>query len=307
MSIMSKPALIARLIIKLAFFCGAVHASPLVVTSIKPLYNLTAAISDGVFTPVLLVDGNISEHDFQLKPSQINQINAAQLIFWIGPNLETALNKPLANIPESKAISMLTLPGIKLLPMRQMGVLQASSHTHDHHDHDHDHGDYDPHIWLSLDNALVMIKYIANKLCQIDPDNAAIYNNNLAKFTNKLEQQENIWQEKLLAIKDLPIVVMHDAYQYFNNLNIVGTIMVDHDLPPSVKHIRQIKQVLLTEHVKCICSEPQLNSLIVKTLTEDHKIKHVVVDPLGYDQDLGPNGYINLIDKLTNSFYSCKP
>ena len=312
---MQKHHLITGLIIKLAFFVSQVQATPLVIASIKPLYNLTAAISEGVFTPVLLVEDNVSEHDFQLKPSQIAQINKADLIFWVGPELETALTKPLQNIRASKANRMIALPGIKLLANRNLHSYEATheidhpesahEHTHEEH-HQHEHGLYDPHIWLSTQNATIMINHITNKLIILDPANKKTYENNLEKFITRLKQHTTIWDEQLQSLQTLPIIVMHDAYQYFNKLNIVGTIVVDHDLPSSIKHIRQIKQVLIEQNVKCICSEPQLNAMIVKTLTEDHKIKHVVIDPLGNDCDLGPDGYIQLIDKLANSFSSCK-
>jgi len=299
---MPQHKLIRALIIKLALVCSSAHGVPLVITSIKPLYNLTAAISDGVFTPLLLAEDNVSEHDFQLKPSQMKQLHNADLIFWIGPALEVNLNKPLSNIRAGKASRMIGLAGIKLLPNRNL-VDYDAEHNHAHHDH----GVYDPHIWLSTDNAIIMSNYITNKLIVVDPKHKAQYEQNLANFKTKLKQHIPLWHEKLHAINNVPIVVMHDAYQYFHKLNIVGTIVVDHDIPSSIKHIRQIKQVLLEQNVKCICSEPQLNALIAKTLTEDHKIKHVVVDPLGANEDLGPNGYIALIDKLTASFYSCQP
>jgi zinc transport system substrate-binding protein len=299
------------LIIKLALLAlipAAAHAKLTIVTSIKPLYNITAAIGDGIFTPTLLVTENISEHDFQLKPSQITQINKADLIFWIGPSLETALKKPLANIAHKKVCALMSLPKIKLLLNRKLFTYQEQEdeHEHEHEHHYHDHGLYDPHIWLSLDNTKVMAKYIAAKLSVLDPQHKEDYAKNLQIFNDKLNDQQPSWQTKITQISKLPIIVMHDAYQYLGNLNIIGTIVVDHDVPSSIKHIRQIKQLLTQHNVTCICSEPQLNSVLVKTLKEDHDIKHIVTDPLGDDLDLGKDGYIKLIDKLIASFYSCK-
>ena len=74
-----------------------------VVASIKPVHSLVSAVMYGVALPKLIVDGNASPHSFSLKPSQANLIENAQLVFWIGAELEPSLTNPIDPTREGAA------------------------------------------------------------------------------------------------------------------------------------------------------------------------------------------------------------
>ena len=69
-----------------------------VVTSIKPLHSLASYLMDGVGKPELIVDGYASPHGFAMKPSHAKMLQNADLIFWVGEDLEGFLEKPLSSI-----------------------------------------------------------------------------------------------------------------------------------------------------------------------------------------------------------------
>ena len=71
------------------------NAGVKVVTSIKPIHSLTSYVMDGVGKPDLIVDGFNSPHGFNLKPSHAKMIENADLIIWVGEDLEAFLEKPL--------------------------------------------------------------------------------------------------------------------------------------------------------------------------------------------------------------------
>ncbi len=52
-----------------------------VVTSIKPIHSIASNIMDGVSEPTLLVEGTTSPHSYIMKPSHVEAINNADLIF----------------------------------------------------------------------------------------------------------------------------------------------------------------------------------------------------------------------------------
>ncbi|MEL7429666.1 MAG: zinc ABC transporter substrate-binding protein ZnuA [Pseudomonadota bacterium] len=128
---------------------GFAYAAPDVVVSIKPVHSLVASVMQGVGEPVLLLDGATSPHDYALKPSQASELQSADLIFWIGEDLETFLEKPLETIgSNAKAVSMMDAEGLFTLPFREGGAFEAHDHAHDDHDHsknahdDHKHDDH---------------------------------------------------------------------------------------------------------------------------------------------------------------------
>ena len=119
-----------------------------VVVSIKPIHGLVAGVMKGVGTPSLLVEGEASPHTYSLKPSNARELQQADLIVWLGGELESFLEKPLATLGASaEVIEVINLPDLKLMPWRIDGPFEPHDDDHgdDHqsgkHDDDDDHGD----------------------------------------------------------------------------------------------------------------------------------------------------------------------
>ena len=85
-------------IISILSYSSFANAETKVVVSIKPVHSLVSYVMDGVGKPSLLVDGSASPHTFQLKPSHATMLQEADLVFWIGEDLESFLKDPLDSI-----------------------------------------------------------------------------------------------------------------------------------------------------------------------------------------------------------------
>ena len=68
---------------------SSANADIKVVTSIKPIHSLASYLMDGVGKPDLIVDGYASPHGFAMKPSHAKMLQNADLIFWVGEDLES--------------------------------------------------------------------------------------------------------------------------------------------------------------------------------------------------------------------------
>ena len=93
-----KKLLIIIPILTLTTFFTSVKAEIKVVASIKPIHSLATYLMEGVAKPKLIVDGYASPHGFALKPSHAKMLQEADLIFWVGEDLESFLEKPLNTI-----------------------------------------------------------------------------------------------------------------------------------------------------------------------------------------------------------------
>ena len=71
------------------------HAEINVVSSVKPLHSLVSGVMEGVARPDLIVKGSASPHTYSLRPSQARQLEDADLVFWMGHELESFLEQPL--------------------------------------------------------------------------------------------------------------------------------------------------------------------------------------------------------------------
>ena len=315
---------IQKLSITLLFLLFAANTSAnadiKVVTSIKPIHSLASYLMDGVGKPDLIVDGYNSPHAFAMKPSHAKMLQNADLIFWVGEDMESFLEKPLNSIAKkAEKIELMEIKGLNKLEFRERNIFEEhEDHGHDEHkehghkedkhdDHQgHAHGEHDPHIWLDPMNAKVILSEMAEHLIENDQKNEAKYKENLKKAHKDLDKLTKKVKSELN--KDFKSIVFHDAYQYFEkrfDINILGAFTVNPDVMPGAEQLAEIREVIEHDKVSCIFSEPQFNPDIIKVVAKDTNIATGVIDPLGATLDPGKDLYFDLIGNMSKSFKGC--
>jgi zinc transport system substrate-binding protein len=286
----------------------AVAAEPTVVASIKPVHALVAGVMQGVGEPVLLVPGGASPHEYSLKPSDIRALGAAQAVFWIGPDLESFLVKPLANATKTRSVALMDAPGVTILPLRKGGAWE----THDHDsDHNHDHNpaaSRDAHVWLDPINAIAMVRQIVAVLGAVDSAHEADYARNGAALVERLERLDQQLASALALAREQPYLVFHDAYHYFERrygLNAVGSVVLDPEQRPGAKRVAAIRERVRERKVRCVFSEPQFQPALVETIIAGGGARRGVLDPLGADLPAGRDAYVQLLQGLSAALRDC--
>ena len=324
-----KSSLIISIFTFFSFYSYA-NAEIKVVASIKPIHSLVSYVMDGVGTPSILVDGSSSPHTFQLKPSHAQMLQDADIVFWIGEDLESFLETPLESIAtNAKKITLMELDDIELLKFREKHIFEEHAEHDDHgdeheeghdeheeghdehedehgHHDEHNHGEFDIHFWLDPAIAKVIVKNIADELSNIDVANKATYEANASKAISELD--ELIAETKLKINKNATYVVFHDAYQYFEErfgIEVLGALSVNPEILPGAKQLAEIREVIEHENVNCIFSEPQFNPSIAKTIAADTGVKAAILDPLGAELDPSKDLYFDLIADMASSFSGC--
>lgn len=313
--------LLAAATLALSLSTAAAFAAPKVVTTIKPVHSLVSAVMKDVGEPAILVDGAASPHGYALKPSQAAALQDADVIFWIGPELETFLEKPIETIAgKAEAIALIDVDGVKTLPLREGGAFEAHdhgdhgghSHGHDHghnHAHGHDHGEeVDGHVWLDPENAKAFVAAIAAALEKADPANAAAYGANASTETARLDALIAATKEKLKPVAGKGFIVFHDAYHYYEarfGVEAAGSITVNPEVAPGAERIAELQAKLKELGAACIFAEPQFEPKLVATIAEGTSARTGTLDPLGAALENGPDLYHQLIDGLTASLTGC--
>ena len=318
-----KIPLIFSILSILTFFTPA-NAEIKVVASIKPIHSLASYLMDGIAKPDLIVDGYASPHGFAMKPSHAKMLQNADLIFWVGEDLESFLEKPLSSIAKkAEKIELMDTKGLQVLKFRERNIFDEHDHDdhghddhgkkeddhddHGHDDHDgHAHGEFDPHIWLDPINAKAILNEMAEHLIENDPKNEAKYKSNLAKA---LQEIDKLTIDVMTDLSNsVSSIVFHDAYQYFEErfyVNILGAFTVNTDVMPGAEQLAEIREIIEHDKVACVFSEPQFNPDIINAVAKDMKIKTGVLDPLGATLDPGKDLYFNLIRNMSASFKGC--
>ena len=333
---LKKTSIIITILSFLSFFTSA-NAEIKVVASIKPIHSLVSYLMDGVSKPSLIVDGYASPHGFALKPSHAKMLQEADIIFWVGEDLENFLEKPLNSIAKkAEKIELIEAIGLNKLKFRERNIFDGhddhghddhghkkkddhDAHGHDedghkkkddHDDHDdhegHHHGEFDPHIWLDPINAKIILNEMVEHLIENDAKNASTYKSNLDKA---LKDIDKLTMEVMTELnQSTSSIVFHDAYQYFEkrfNVNVLGAFTVNTDVMPGAEQLAEIREIIEHDKVSCIFSEPQFNPDIINAVAKDMDIKTGVLDPLGATLNPGKDLYFDLIKNMSKSFKGC--
>ena len=249
-----KIPLIFSILSILTFFTPA-NAEIKVVASIKPIHSLASYLMDGIAKPDLIVDGYASPHGFAMKPSHAKMLQNADLIFWVGEDLENFLEKPLKSIAKkAEKIELIEIKGLQVLKFRERNIFdehdhddhghddhgkkeddhddhgkKEDDHDHDHDDHgkkeddhdDHGHDDHDGHAHGEFDPHIwldpINAKAMLNEMAEHLIENDP---KNEAKYKSNLAKAlQEIDKLTIDVMTDLSSsvssIVFHDAYQYF--------------------------------------------------------------------------------------------
>lgn len=286
-------------------FIGTAHAEVKVLTSIKPLQLIAAAVQDGVAIPEVLLPPGASPHNYALRPSDVRKVQSVDLVYWIGPDMEGFLPRVLKGrtLP---SVAVQELPGLKLRHFAE------DNHSHaeeaDEHDHDHRPGSLDAHLWLSPLNARVIAARMAADLSAADPANAPRYQSNLKAFEERLDALDLRLKARLTGVAGKPYFVFHEAFDYFEDaygLKHTGVFSVAAEVQPGAQHVAAMRTRLQEVGKTCVFSEPPLRPRLAETLVAGLPVKLAELDALGGYTPATAQGYEQVLEKLGNDLAGC--
>lgn len=290
------------------------NATAAVVTSIRPLGFIASAIADGVTpTEILLPDG-ASPHDFALRPSDIQRLRSADLVLWVGPDMEAFLTKSLTQLPANKQLAISELPAVQPLLMKgdddhdHDHAAEAHSHSDGDDGHDHHHGDYNMHVWLSPEVAKVTAIAIHDRLLELMPQKKDKLDANLRQFEDQLAQTDKNLVKMLTPVQGKGYFVFHDAYGYFEKhfgLSPLGHFTVNPEIQPGAQRLHQIRTQLVEQKAVCVFAEPQFRPAVINAVAKGTNVRSGTLDPLGTGIELGKDSYGNFLTALSNQYVSC--
>lgn len=279
-----------------------------VTVTIPPLAALVQPYLNKDDRLVVLLTPGMSPHHFQFRPSHLKALHEADLILTVGNSVDHWAKKPIQQVlkqhPHTRHIAMQKQPGLVVLPTRESSLLTPpaveleAEHHHAHH--------MDPHIWLSMHNAVLMTKAIGQAWQVLKPLESQ---KTLAKTQQVLSEMEKLGHQvnSLLApIRKVPYLVLHDAFYYFEKpygLNNLGTIQVSAEVRPSIKRVLQLRQLIEKERVQCVFKEPQFPDNQLTYIIRGLDVNIGILDPIGKFEP--SKSYIDFIKTLAMQYQTC--
>ncbi|MBU3058661.1 zinc ABC transporter substrate-binding protein ZnuA [Pseudomonas indica] len=307
----------------LCAFSSLAQAEVRLLTSIKPLQLIAAAVQDGVAKPDVLLPPGASPHHFALRPSDVRRVREADLFYWIGPDMESFLIRVL----EGRDKPSLAVQGLAGLHLRHFGEESHheeadDEHGHEHNEHagehheedsdEHDHahrpGSLDAHLWLLPANARTIAARMAADLSAVDPANAARYQANLAAFQQRLDALDQRLAARVRPLAGKPFFVFHEAFDYFEaayGIRHAGVFSVAAEVQPGARHVAAMRERLKTAGPTCVFSEPPLRPRLAETLSAGLPVTLAELDAMGSGVAVDAGGYERLLDNLAGELAGC--
>ncbi len=260
---------------------------PRVITDIPPIHALTAQVMGDLGAPVLLLERGADEHDFQLRPSQMSDIAAADLVVWAGPSLTPWLGRAMG---EAQSLALL-----------------GSEHAAEIAD-EHGHAGEDPHAWLDPQIAAQWVDTIAKDLAALDPENAAHYLRNAALAKTDIAAMDAEIAAVLAPVLNKGFVTYHDAYRHFADhygLAYLGAVALGDASAAGAAHVQEVQGVIATGAV-CVFPEAQHDSAILLQLIDGTQTRvGAPLDPVGSTLEPGTAAYGKLMRGIGKTLLDC--
>ena len=253
-----------------------------IVTSFYPIYIMALNIVDGIDNVELscMADNNTGcLHDFQLQTKDMKTIEKADVFIINGAGMENFMNKITNEIPDLNIIN--SSKDITLIPARYA-----------HSDVD---GEYNGHIWVSIENYKIQVQNISNQLAELDPAHKSQYIENSKKYIEKLDKLQNDMHSALDNIKNRDIITFHEAFDYFAdefNLNVVLVIEREPGSEPSASELAETINLIKKTNTNAIFVEPQYPRTSADTISAETNVVVYTLDPC-VTGDMNKDAYIN--------------
>lgn len=258
----------------IAAFAISAFANISVTATIFPLYDAAKNVGKDKITLINFIPFGVEAHEFEPKAKDMATLSKSDLFFTSGETFEPWSKKIIASLKlQDKTVDM--SKKVKLLALK-------SGHNHDGHGHKESKESYDPHYWLSVDNYIKIAKETASALSKKDPQNAKVYEANLAEYLKKLETLKNEY-ETLKTCKNKKVIVNHDAFGYLANDYGITQHSISGMSPeskPSAKQIAKLVEIVKKEKINTVFFEELSSDKAAKTIAKEANVKTDALRPI---------------------------
>lgn len=283
--------------------CGKVEdpwpnkPGPRVMATFPPLYCFAANVA-GDDASVLCLLTSTGPHHYSPSSQDALKLQRADLFLVNGLELDEGFADKLQRNSSNPKLKVVHVG--ECIPKAQLRKL-AAGEKEGHEGHHH--GEYDPHVWMGLPEAVQMVACIRDQLKQVDPAHAAGYDARAAAFITRLKTLQADGEKKLADKKDRNLISFHDSLAYFARtfkLTIVNSIEAHPGEQPSSAMMSQLVKDCKEKKVRLLAVEPQYpTSTAAETLLREIRKKGIP------DADFVVINPMETVDppKLTPDFY----
>jgi zinc transport system substrate-binding protein len=240
----------------------------IVAVTILPQAGFVEAIGGDKVEVVVMVPPGASPHTYEVTPDQMTKLSKAKMYAKVGSpvEFELAWMDKLIAVNESMLVVDCSR-GIKFM---------ASA--------DPDEPGQDPHIWLSVKNAKVMVQNICDGLVQVDAANKSYYEENCAEYLDELTKLDDDLAKDLSDVKNRNFIVFHPAFGYFaSDYNLKQIAVEQGGKEPDADYLIRLIEEAKEHGIRVVFVSPQYSTNSAEVIAKEIGGKVVIIDPLAKD------------------------
>ena len=252
-----------------------------VVATTVPLGHFTKMVGgDRVFVSVMVPPGT-NLHTFEPSPSQLVAVEDADLYVKNGAGLEIWMERIIQANEDMLVVDS------------SSGVDLMETTDSDDHDHGFDLGGRgvdekiltaDPHIWLSPQNAMIIVENICQGLIEVDPDNADFYQKNRDDYLGELAELDRELNSTFSETDRNEFIVLHPSWSYFaRDYGLVQVPILESEKEPGPRYLAEIVEVAREKNITTIFVDPNFNPKSAEIIAREIDGRVLPLDPLAED------------------------
>jgi ABC-type Zn uptake system ZnuABC Zn-binding protein ZnuA len=241
-----------------------------VLASFPPLYCFAKNVA-GDHAKVYSMLQTEGPHGFEPTPNKALLAREADVFFYNGLTLDDFVTR-IVNASGNRKLAADAVA--EALPKDMLLKMAEQDHGHAHGDghHHHHHGEFDPHTWLGIPQAVKMVEQISGTLQKADPAHKEDYAARAKKYIAEIEALESLGKDRLADKKNRKLVTMHESLGYFAksfDLDIVGSIQQSPNVEPDARTLTKLVKLCKEKDVRVIAIEPQFKAGAANTLKRE--------------------------------------
>ena len=252
-------------------------AKPLnVVVSVPDIADMVAQIGGEQVKVICLSTGMEDLHFVPVKPSFIPKLFRADILITLGLDAEHAWLPALAKASRNPSIFPDNSGWIEL--SKGITALNIPSKISRIHGEQHPTGN--PHFNIGPSNGLIMASNIYLALVEKKPLFKSIFINKLSIYIKKIQTLIDELKQKSKQLKNIHVISYHDDILYlcqFYELISVGELEVKPGIPPTIKHLQQLKKIAIQKEVKIILYSQGQDARLSKKFAQEIGAKFVQI------------------------------
>jgi len=244
-----------------------------VAVTLLPQAGFVEAVGGERVEVMVMVPPGASPHTYEVTPYQMVQLSQAKMYARVGSpvEFELAWMDRLISVNDEMLVVDCS-KGVQFIDAEE-GV--------PHEGEDDVHSGVDPHIWLSVRNAKIMVENICEGLVQVDPANAEYYTANCLSYVRALTQLDDDLTESMKVLENRTFVVFHPSFGYFaRDYNLIQLAVEQGGSEPDAQYIVRLIAEARARDIRIVFVAPQISSRSAEVIAREIGGEVVIIDPL---------------------------